>query len=109
MHKDRPIFTAQFHPEHFGGPTDTEVIVTSFSILYTISLFLSIFPRQNKTTIIVAALSNQNCWSWVDFKQVNKRAKGLLESAKMDSRRSGSAKNRLEAYHFGDDHWGLPF
>ena len=25
MHTSKPIFTAQFHPEHFGGPTDTEV------------------------------------------------------------------------------------
>ena len=25
MHKSKPIFTAQFHPEAFGGPTDTEV------------------------------------------------------------------------------------
>lgn len=27
MHTEKPIFTAQFHPEAFGGPTDTEVIV----------------------------------------------------------------------------------
>ena len=25
MHVSRPIFTAQFHPEAWGGPTDTEV------------------------------------------------------------------------------------
>ena len=25
MHESRPIFTAQFHPEAWGGPTDTEV------------------------------------------------------------------------------------
>ena len=25
MHTEKPIFTAQFHPEAFGGPTDTEV------------------------------------------------------------------------------------
>ncbi|CAH3184818.1 unnamed protein product, partial [Porites evermanni] len=24
MHTEKPIFTAQFHPEAFGGPTDTE-------------------------------------------------------------------------------------
>lgn len=30
MHKDRPIFTAQFHPEHFGGPTDTEFLFDNF-------------------------------------------------------------------------------
>ena len=30
MHKDKPIFTAQFHPEAFGGPTDTEVTFVSF-------------------------------------------------------------------------------
>ena len=29
MHKDKPIFTAQFHPEAFGGPTDTEVTFDS--------------------------------------------------------------------------------
>ena len=28
MHETRPIFTAQFHPEAWGGPTDTEVGVT---------------------------------------------------------------------------------
>ena len=27
MHTEKPIFTAQFHPEAFGGPTDTEVIL----------------------------------------------------------------------------------
>lgn len=26
MHKSKPVFTAQFHPEAKGGPTDTEVI-----------------------------------------------------------------------------------
>lgn len=26
MHNTKPIFTAQFHPEAKGGPTDTEVI-----------------------------------------------------------------------------------
>lgn len=25
MHTSKPVFTAQFHPEAFGGPTDTEV------------------------------------------------------------------------------------
>ena len=29
MHTEKPIFTAQFHPEAFGGPTDTEVIFPS--------------------------------------------------------------------------------
>ena len=28
MHTEKPIFTAQFHPEAFGGPTDTEVTIT---------------------------------------------------------------------------------
>ncbi|KAJ7380438.1 Gly-Xaa carboxypeptidase [Desmophyllum pertusum] len=27
MHTEKPIFTAQFHPEAFGGPTDTEFSV----------------------------------------------------------------------------------
>lgn len=27
MHTEKPIFTAQFHPEAFGGPTDTEVTI----------------------------------------------------------------------------------
>lgn len=26
MHTTKPVFTAQFHPEAKGGPTDTEVI-----------------------------------------------------------------------------------
>lgn len=26
MHNSKPVFTAQFHPEAKGGPTDTEVI-----------------------------------------------------------------------------------
>jgi len=30
MHKTKPIFTAQFHPEHFGGPTDTEFLFDVF-------------------------------------------------------------------------------
>ncbi len=25
MHNTKPVFTAQFHPEAKGGPTDTEV------------------------------------------------------------------------------------
>ena len=25
MHNSKPVFTAQFHPEAKGGPTDTEV------------------------------------------------------------------------------------
>lgn len=29
MHSSKPVFTAQFHPEAKGGPTDTEVIKTS--------------------------------------------------------------------------------
>lgn len=30
MHKHKPIFTAQFHPEHFGGPTDTVFLFDNF-------------------------------------------------------------------------------
>lgn len=26
MHNTKPVFTAQFHPEAKGGPTDTEVL-----------------------------------------------------------------------------------
>ncbi|XP_014667039.1 PREDICTED: carbamoyl-phosphate synthase [ammonia], mitochondrial-like [Priapulus caudatus] len=29
-HENRPIFTAQFHPEHKGGPTDTEFLFDTF-------------------------------------------------------------------------------
>ena len=32
MHETKPFFTAQFHPEHKGGPTDTEV-----SYLWTVT------------------------------------------------------------------------
>lgn len=31
MHESKPIYTAQFHPEAYGGPTDTEV---NMKILY---------------------------------------------------------------------------
>lgn len=30
MHKSKPIFTAQFHPEAWGGPTDTEFLFDYF-------------------------------------------------------------------------------
>lgn len=30
MHTEKPIFTAQFHPEAFGGPTDTEFLFDTF-------------------------------------------------------------------------------
>ncbi|XP_015750250.1 PREDICTED: carbamoyl-phosphate synthase [ammonia], mitochondrial-like [Acropora digitifera] len=30
MHTEKPIFTAQFHPEAFGGPTDTEFMFDTF-------------------------------------------------------------------------------
>ncbi|XP_048579513.1 carbamoyl-phosphate synthase [ammonia], mitochondrial isoform X2 [Nematostella vectensis] len=30
MHTSKPIVTAQFHPEHFGGPTDTEFLFDAF-------------------------------------------------------------------------------
>ncbi|XP_071791586.1 carbamoyl-phosphate synthase [ammonia], mitochondrial-like [Asterias amurensis] len=30
MHESKPIFTAQFHPEHKGGPTDTEFLFDTF-------------------------------------------------------------------------------
>ena len=30
MHESRPIFTAQFHPEAWGGPTDTEFLFDYF-------------------------------------------------------------------------------
>ncbi|XP_041374457.1 carbamoyl-phosphate synthase [ammonia], mitochondrial-like [Gigantopelta aegis] len=30
MHTSKPIFTAQFHPEAFGGPTDTEFLFDYF-------------------------------------------------------------------------------
>ncbi|KAK3747312.1 hypothetical protein QZH41_016939, partial [Actinostola sp. cb2023] len=30
MHESKPIFTCQFHPEHFGGPTDSEYLFDSF-------------------------------------------------------------------------------
>ncbi|XP_031562224.1 carbamoyl-phosphate synthase [ammonia], mitochondrial-like, partial [Actinia tenebrosa] len=30
VHRKKPIFTAQFHPEHCGGPTDTEYLFDAF-------------------------------------------------------------------------------
>ncbi|CAB3990450.1 carbamoyl-phosphate synthase [ammonia], mitochondrial-like [Paramuricea clavata] len=30
MHTSKPVFTAQFHPEAFGGPTDTEFLFDKF-------------------------------------------------------------------------------
>ncbi|RLN93077.1 hypothetical protein BBJ28_00018515, partial [Nothophytophthora sp. Chile5] len=30
IHKSKPYFTAQFHPEHCGGPTDTEFLFDTF-------------------------------------------------------------------------------
>ncbi|OQR98727.1 carbamoyl-phosphate synthase, ammonia [Thraustotheca clavata] len=30
IHKTKPFFTAQFHPEHAGGPTDTEFLFDTF-------------------------------------------------------------------------------
>lgn len=30
IHKTKPMFTAQFHPEHCGGPTDTEFLFDIF-------------------------------------------------------------------------------
>ncbi|CAK4069159.1 unnamed protein product [Aphanomyces euteiches] len=30
IHKSKPFFTAQFHPEHAGGPTDTEFLFDIF-------------------------------------------------------------------------------
>ena len=30
IHQSRPYFTAQFHPEHCGGPTDTEFLFDTF-------------------------------------------------------------------------------
>lgn len=32
MHSTKPVFTAQFHPEAKGGPTDTEVIKTLIEV-----------------------------------------------------------------------------
>ncbi|KAK7507745.1 hypothetical protein BaRGS_00000710 [Batillaria attramentaria] len=35
MHKKKPIFTAQFHPEAWGGPTDTQFLFDYFRDLIT--------------------------------------------------------------------------
>ena len=39
MHSTKPIFTAQFHPEACGGPTDTEV---GFQLFYCFDSLLCI-------------------------------------------------------------------
>ena len=46
MHTSKPVFTAQFHPEAFGGPTDTEFLFDKF-----ISLV-----RDNKATVMSAMI-----------------------------------------------------
>lgn len=41
MHTSKPIFTAQFHPEHKGGPTDTEVKDVGLLVVFTsISIYM---------------------------------------------------------------------
>ncbi|DBA02545.1 TPA: hypothetical protein N0F65_011017 [Lagenidium giganteum] len=42
IHKSKPYFTAQFHPEHCGGPTDTE---------FLFDVFLDAVRRQEKGPI----------------------------------------------------------
>lgn len=42
MHKTKPIFTAQFHPEAFGGPTDTQVLSLNLSDLWSMFLISKI-------------------------------------------------------------------
>lgn len=36
MHSTKPVFTAQFHPEAKGGPTDTEVIKKNLMVLHEV-------------------------------------------------------------------------
>ncbi|XP_039611289.1 carbamoyl-phosphate synthase [ammonia], mitochondrial isoform X1 [Polypterus senegalus] len=42
MHNDKPIFTAQFHPEAKGGPTDTE---------FLFDVFISLIKQGKRTSI----------------------------------------------------------
>jgi carbamoyl-phosphate synthase (ammonia) len=49
MHKTKPIFTAQFHPEAWGGPTDTQFLFDYFMELIKqkkTSLFQIIQPKK---------------------------------------------------------------
>ena len=47
MHTSKPVFTAQFHPEAFGGPTDTEVWKIVFYKTSEFSLLLAVGVFQN--------------------------------------------------------------
>ena len=51
MHETKPIFTAQFHPEHKGGPTDTEVSdFISFKLVLKTTMLAWLLFRENKQT-----------------------------------------------------------
>lgn len=60
MHCSKPIFTAQFHPEAFGGPTDTEFLFDRF-----ISLI-----RDKKTTVFSAMMPAPKKAEKVDVSKV---------------------------------------
>ncbi|ESP03191.1 hypothetical protein LOTGIDRAFT_137874, partial [Lottia gigantea] len=50
MHKSKPIFTAQFHPEAFGGPTDTQFLFDYFLDLITTKKknVIHVMPRKKE-------------------------------------------------------------
>ena len=65
MHTSKPVFTAQFHPEAFGGPTDTEVCMrTSILHQWKINVFGNVMPFFRSIT---ALLKNKSRFTYFSF------------------------------------------
>uniref|UniRef100_A0A7N8Y7W3 carbamoyl-phosphate synthase (ammonia) n=1 Tax=Mastacembelus armatus TaxID=205130 RepID=A0A7N8Y7W3_9TELE len=52
MHKTKPVFTAQFHPEAKGGPTDTE---------FLFDVFISLIKKGKDANIVSVMPKNSLC------------------------------------------------